>query len=63
MSSFQRRYTENIQASGPVTLLRLNVTKALLGELLLCNRFMHINEMAMKVRQPSPSSEALGVRP
>ena len=31
-----------------------NVTEVLQGEPLLYNRFMHINEMVMKVRWPSP---------
>ena len=43
--------SENIQASGLVTWLRLNVTEALSGEPVLYNRFMHITEM---VRWPSP---------
>ena len=42
--------------SGLVMWLRLNVTDVLS---VLYNRFMHISEMAMKVRQPSSSSGAL----
>ena len=48
--------SENIQASGLVTWLRLNVTEALSGEPVLYNRFMHITEM---VRWPSPLWGAL----
>ena len=42
---------------GPVVLsfgLVLCNTEVLLGELLLYNRFLHINEIAIKVRWPSP---------
>ena len=39
--------------------LVLHNIEALSGEPLLYNRFIHINEMAMKVRQPSPWPEAL----
>ena len=46
--------SENIQACGYVTWLSLQKNEELLGELLSYNTFMHMNEMAMNVRWPSP---------
>ena len=49
--------SKNIQANILVTWLRLNVTEV--GETLLHNKLIHINEMDIKIRWFSPSSGVL----